>query len=78
MEEAGELGKAILTKNDEEVIDAFANEWDLINANRKDKKGNVLPYVWKDNPWVFPIGYSLFFQGRGVYENNRRTAGNSK
>ena len=37
-----------------------------------------LVVAWKDNPFVFPIDYSLFFQGRGVYENNRRTAGNSK
>jgi len=43
----------------------FAKEWDKINANRKDKAGSVLPYAWKDNPWVFSIDYSLFFQGRG-------------
>lgn len=62
----------------QELKRQFANEWDKINANRKDKEGNILPYAWKDNPFVFPIDYSLFFQGRGVYENNRRTAGNSK
>lgn len=46
----------------------FAKEWDKINANRKDKAGSVLPYAWKDNPFVFSLYYSLFFQGRGVYE----------
>jgi len=51
-----------------DVFSWFREEWDKINANRKDKNGNILPYAWKDNPWVFPIGYSLFFQGRGVYE----------
>ena len=48
-----------------DVFSWFREEWDKINANRKDKEGNILPYAWKDNPWVFPIGYSLFFQARG-------------
>ena len=58
------LGKNLI---DHHILyrNGFANEWDKINANRKDKEGNILSYAWKDNPWVFPIGYSLFFQARG-------------
>jgi len=52
----------------QELKRQFAKEWNKINANQKGKNGNILPYAWKDNPWVFPIGYSLFFVGRGVYE----------
>lgn len=31
----------------------FSQLWDSINANRKDKDGNPLPYSWNDNPWVW-------------------------
>ena len=47
----------------------FANAWDEINANRKDPKTKkILPYAWKDNPWVFVIDYELFFVGRSQNE----------
>lgn len=44
---------------------SFEYEWDKINKDKKDKEGNILPYSWKHNPWVFVINYRLFFQGRG-------------
>jgi hypothetical protein len=35
----------------------FRNLWDSINANRKDKDGNILPYSWDDNPWVWVVEF---------------------
>jgi hypothetical protein len=43
----------------------FARIWDSINASRKDKEGQVLPYSWEDNPFAWVLEYRLFFQGRG-------------
>ena len=57
-------GKSVIST----IFQNFEFMWDKINANRKDKDGNILPYAWKDNPYVYPIDYSLFFQGRGEYE----------
>jgi hypothetical protein len=48
-----------------DVFSWFQETWDSINANRKDKEGRILPYSWKDNPFVWPLDYRLFFQGRG-------------
>jgi len=33
--------------------------WDSINANRKDKQGNILPYSWNDNPWVWVVEFKV-------------------
>jgi hypothetical protein len=33
----------------------FQYLWDSLNANRKDKDGNRLPYAWDDNPWVVAV-----------------------
>ena len=50
-----------------DVFSWFQEEWDAINANRKDPKTKeILPYAWAHNPWVFPLDYELFFVGRGV------------
>lgn len=49
--------------------DAFANLWDSINANRKDRDENILPYSWEDNPWVWVIEYKHIFTGRGINGN---------
>lgn len=40
------------------VENKFIPLWDKINANRKDKEGNILPYSWDDNPcvWVTDFG----------------------
>lgn len=35
----------------------FQNLWDSINANRKDKDGNILPYSWNHNPLVWCISF---------------------
>lgn len=48
-----------------DVFSWFREEWDKINANKKDKEGNILPYSWEHNPWMFVIDYRLFFQGKG-------------
>ena len=42
--------------NENAVID-FKTLWDSINANRKDKDGNLLNYSWADNPWVFVVEF---------------------
>jgi hypothetical protein len=34
---------------------SFESLWDSINADRKDKKGKLLPYSWAHNPWVWAI-----------------------
>ena len=36
---------------------SFQVLWDSINANRKDKQGNPLPYTWDDNPWVWVVEF---------------------
>ena len=28
-----------------------------VNANRKDKDGNLLEYAWDDNPWVWVVEF---------------------
>jgi len=37
----------------------FANLWDKINSNRKDKDGNILPYSWNDNPHVWVVEFEV-------------------
>ena len=37
----------------------FERLWDNINADRKDKDGNRLPYAWKDNPFIWVISYKM-------------------
>lgn len=41
-------------------IDSFRTLWDSINAKRKDKQGNRLPYAWDDNPWVWVIQWAPY------------------
>lgn len=40
----------------------FALLWDSINADRHDKDGNLLPYAWADNPWVWVIEFEVIQQ----------------
>lgn len=35
----------------------FQELWESINANRKDKDGNILPYSWVHNPFVWVIEF---------------------
>lgn len=48
-------------RDDEEIwVDAtwnFKQLWDSINAGRKDKDGNLLPYAWDDNPWIVAVTF---------------------
>jgi len=37
----------------------FAALWDSINASRKDRDGNRLPYAWADNPWVVAVSFDV-------------------
>lgn len=39
------------------IVYAFHDLWDSINANRKDKDGNILPYSWKCNPYVWALDF---------------------
>ncbi len=39
------------------VLSKFQLLWDSINAKRKDKKGNLLPYAWADNPFVWVVEF---------------------
>lgn len=39
--------------------ESFKHLWDSINANRKDKDGNRLPYAWDDNPWVVAVSFDV-------------------
>lgn len=41
---------------------AFANLWDSINGNSKDKDGNRLPCAWGDNPWVVAVTFDPVLQ----------------
>ena len=42
--------------NENAVID-FKTLWDSINANRKDKDGNLLNYSWADNPFCWVVEF---------------------
>ena len=42
-----------------DVFKEFGTLWDSINADRKDKDGNRLPYAWKDNPFIWVISYKM-------------------
>lgn len=44
-------------KSGSEIKYRFEALWDSINANRKDKDGNILPYSWADNPWVWVVEF---------------------
>lgn len=37
--------------------DAFKDLWDSLNAKRKDKHKNRLPYAWADDPWVVAVTF---------------------
>ncbi len=39
--------------------ECFGRLWDSINANRKDKHGNRLPYAWADNPWTWAVSFEV-------------------
>jgi hypothetical protein len=63
----GHIGKTITEKQAnswghqyssyETAVGSFTSLWDSINANRKDKNGNPLPYAWDDNPWVWVVEF---------------------
>lgn len=44
------------------AVETFWGLWDSINANRKDKAGNLLPYSWDDNPWVWALTFEAIHQ----------------
>lgn len=54
----GELKKGMLSKKRLAEIH-WASLWDSINANRKDKDGNRLPYSWEENPWVWVVKFKI-------------------
>jgi hypothetical protein len=57
--------KAALEKNEKPPLGPGPKErfrwlWDEINANRKDKAGNILLYSWDDNPYVWVVVFERF------------------
>lgn len=41
------------------AVPLFQIFWDSINANRKDSDGNLLPYSWADDPWVWCVSFEV-------------------
>jgi len=60
------------------AVQWFAKLWDSINANRKDKGGNLLHYSWADNPWVWVVGFEKIDQHCGKPVEDKSTQEGAK
>lgn len=59
MDTAAFPGPAAKDAWEEKAHYAWVDLWDSINAGRKDKDKNILPYAWDDNPWVVAVSFDV-------------------